>query len=64
VKEYLILRLRNAAIACDQRKDHALAELLTEAIDELEGATHVTYGEAVSFDKETDLVDFLIGRKK
>jgi DNA-binding ferritin-like protein len=36
VKEFLILRLRNAAIACDQRKDHALAELLTEAIHELE----------------------------
>jgi hypothetical protein len=36
VKEFLILRLRNAAIACDQRKDPALAELLTEAINELE----------------------------
>ncbi len=36
MKEFLILRLRNAAIACDQRKDHALAELLTEAIHELE----------------------------
>src|ERR1700677_3108448 len=36
MKEFLILRLRNAAIACDQCKDHALAELLTEAINELE----------------------------
>lgn len=33
---YLILRLRNAAIAADQRKDFAMAELLTEAIHELE----------------------------
>ena len=62
MKEFLILRLRNAAIACDQRKDHALAELLTEAISELEGATRGTSGEAVSLD--ATLVDFLIGRKK
>lgn len=33
---YLILRLRNAAIAADQRRDFAMAELLTEAIHELE----------------------------
>jgi hypothetical protein len=33
---FLILRLRNAAIAADQRGDHNLAELLTEAIHELE----------------------------
>lgn len=30
------LILRNAAIAADQRGDHNLAELLTEAIHELE----------------------------
>jgi hypothetical protein len=62
MKDFLILRLRNAAIACDQRKDHAMAELLTETINELEGATRVTYGEAVSLD--ATLADFLIGRKK
>lgn len=33
---YLVLRLRNAAIVCDKRKDFALAELLTEVIKELE----------------------------
>jgi DNA-binding ferritin-like protein len=33
---FLIHRLRNAAIAADQRKDFAMAELLTEAINELE----------------------------
>jgi hypothetical protein len=36
MKEFLILRLRNAAIACDQRGDHNMAEIITEAIDELE----------------------------
>jgi hypothetical protein len=35
---FLIHRLRNAAIAADQRKDFAMAGLLTEAITELEGA--------------------------
>jgi hypothetical protein len=34
---FLIHRLRNAAIAADQRKDLNMAELLTEAINELEG---------------------------
>jgi DNA-binding ferritin-like protein len=33
---FLIHRLRNAAIAADQRKDFNMAELLTEAINELE----------------------------
>lgn len=33
---FLILRLRNAALAADQKRDHNLAELLTEAIRELE----------------------------
>jgi hypothetical protein len=33
---FLIHRLRNAAIAADQRKDFAIGELLTEAISELE----------------------------
>jgi len=33
---FLIHRLRNAAIAADQRKDFAMVELLTEAINELE----------------------------
>lgn len=33
---YLILRLTNAAIACDKRGDFALADLLTETIKELE----------------------------
>jgi DNA-binding ferritin-like protein len=33
---FLIHRLRNAAIAADQRKDFAMAELLTETIAELE----------------------------
>jgi hypothetical protein len=36
MKEFLILRLRNAAIACDRKGDHNMAALLTEAIDELE----------------------------
>lgn len=35
---FLIHRLRNAAIAADQRKDFMMASLLTEAINELEGA--------------------------
>jgi DNA-binding ferritin-like protein len=35
---FLIHRLRNAAIAADQRKDFNMAELLTEAINELEKA--------------------------
>lgn len=34
---FLIHRLRNAAIAADQRKDFVMAGLLTEAIAELEG---------------------------
>lgn len=33
---FLILRLRNAALAMDQRGEHNLAALLTEAIHELE----------------------------
>jgi hypothetical protein len=33
---FLIHRLRNAAIAADQRKNFAMAELLNEAISELE----------------------------
>jgi hypothetical protein len=44
MKTYLILRLRNAAIAYDQKGDHNLAALLTEAIEELEGPTQHTYG--------------------
>lgn len=36
MKEYLILRLRNAAIAMDRKGDPNMAALLTEAIDELE----------------------------
>jgi len=44
VKEYLILRLRNAAIAMDRKGDANMAALLTEAIDELEGPTQHTYG--------------------
>jgi DNA-binding ferritin-like protein len=35
---FLIHGLRNAAIAADQRKDFNTAELLTEAINELEKA--------------------------
>lgn len=35
---FLIHRLRNAAIAADQRRDPVMAELLTEAINELEKA--------------------------
>jgi hypothetical protein len=38
---FLIHRLRNAAIAADQRKDFNMAELLTEAINELEKAQAV-----------------------
>jgi hypothetical protein len=34
---FLIHRMRNAAIAADQRKDFATAGILTEAIEELEG---------------------------
>ena len=33
---FLVHRLRNAAIAADQRRDFAMAELLTETIAELE----------------------------
>lgn len=36
MRTFLILRLRNAALVADQRKDFAMAELLTEAIHELE----------------------------
>ena len=35
MNHYLILRLTNAAIDCDQRGQGNLAALLTEAIDEL-----------------------------
>jgi hypothetical protein len=35
VNHYLILRLTNAAIDCDQRGQGNLAALLTEAIDEI-----------------------------
>jgi len=38
MKEFLILRLRNAAIAFDRKGDSNMAALLTEAIDELEKA--------------------------
>ncbi len=36
MKQYLILRLINAAMACDRLGDHNMAALLTEAVDELE----------------------------
>lgn len=36
MNHYLILRLTNAAIDCDQRGQGNLAALITEAIDELE----------------------------
>ncbi len=36
MKEFLILRLINAAMACDRLGDHNMAALLTEVVDELE----------------------------
>lgn len=44
MKHYLMLRLRNAAVAYDAKGDHNMAALLTEAIEELEGSTQHTYG--------------------
>jgi hypothetical protein len=43
---FLIHRLRNAAIAADQRKDFNMAELLTEAINELEKITNACTADA------------------
>jgi hypothetical protein len=59
MKEYLILRLRNAAIAMDRKGDANMAALLTEAIDELEGPTRHTYGNSQVFDSEAEMVHAL-----
>jgi hypothetical protein len=49
---FLIHRLRNAAIAADQRKDFNMAELLTEAINELEKARAIVQD---ALDPESDV---------
>ena len=41
-REYLILRLRNAAIDMDRQGNHNLAELMTEAVEELENGSEQT----------------------
>lgn len=52
---FLILRLTNAAIACDARGDHNLAELITEAIKEIENGDQF-FSKAVHNPVETRLI--------
>jgi hypothetical protein len=61
MKTFLILRLRNAAIAMDQKGDPNMAALLTEAINELEKPVLKTYGTPKYFENEEELYRAVVG---